>query len=103
MAGGEANHAPDDSRVHPSSAFSSLPTEARCLVSGVLTVGNPNSESCQGDAIHDKDARKEAHLLKGSPRLEGAPSRHPDQEIALKWKRPRLQPSPQHHQLKLSS
>jgi len=70
LAGGEANHAPEDSRVHLSSAFPSLPTEALCLVSAVLTVGNPNSKSCHGDAIGDNDARKEAHLLKSSPRLE---------------------------------
>lgn len=72
LAGGEANPAPEDSRVHLSSAFSSQPTEALCLVSAVLTVGNPNSKSCQGDAIDDNDARKETHLLKSSPRLEGA-------------------------------
>lgn len=71
LAGGEANLAPEYSRVRLSSAFSSLPMEALRLVSAVLTVGNPNSNSCQGDAIDDNDARKEAHLLKSSPRLEG--------------------------------
>ncbi|MNV83748.1 hypothetical protein D3C71_1775700 [compost metagenome] len=35
-------------------------------------MGNPNSKSCQSDAIDDNDARKETHLLKSSPRLEGA-------------------------------
>jgi len=46
--------------------------EALCLISRVLTVGNPNSKSRQADAAENNDARKEAHLLKSSPRLEGA-------------------------------
>lgn len=43
-------------------------------------MGNPNSKSCQGDAIDDNDVRKETHLLKSSPRLEEA-----HRGILIKW------------------